>query len=76
MPLSIFVPIQYIADPGGALWGPSSALSARMEEREVAMVLKVLRVGQAVEQAGMLEPRSHILHQGRGAAAKAKGEWS
>ena len=40
------------------------------------MVLKVLRVGQAVEQAGMLEPRSHILHQGRGAAAKAKGEWS
>ena len=46
------------------------------EEQEVAKVLKVLRVGQAVEQAGMLEPRSHILHQGRGAAAKAKGEWS
>ena len=42
----------------------------------MAKVLKVLRVGQAVEQAGMLEARSHILHQGRGAAAKEKGEWS
>ena len=34
VPLSIFVSIQYIADPGGALWGPSSALSARMERRK------------------------------------------
>ena len=26
--------IQYIADPGGALWGPSSALSARTERKK------------------------------------------
>ena len=43
---------------------------------KVPKVLKVLGVGQAVEQAGILEARSHILHQGRGAAAKEKGEWS